>query len=320
MNYGNEIRQHYYLPKTVIIAPKRSARPTSFKECIETNAGRCVFCNNHEEPVYSIESSDSWLIKVAHNPYGALSPYQKDSYGYQEVVIESPHHIINFSEHEPLHIKTLLDVYAIRSDALKKKPHIRYVTIFKNSGPHAGATLQHMHSQIFALPFVPEKVQEEVAVLAAYHSKHKRCAICDVVRSEITDTVRLVYESDTIMALCPFASEYPYELLIIPKKHTVSLSKTNQDTRYDIAQVLKASADFLDNQQLDFNYYINDMHHAGTHTYIRITPRIGAPKVYGGLETATGLTVNAVSPERAAEEYRQHVHSLLPVRHYATAK
>ncbi|HPR10663.1 MAG TPA: DUF4931 domain-containing protein [Candidatus Saccharibacteria bacterium] len=321
MLYGNEIRRHYYLPKTVIVAPRRSARPTSFTESITVaNQAACVLCNSHEECMYSVQSSDGWVIKSVRNPYGALTEHQKHAYGYQEVIIESPAHITNFSDHSVYTIKMLLDTYAHRSDALKKRPHIRYVSVFKNNGPHAGATLQHSHSQVFGFPFVPEKVLTEVEALAHYKQKHGNCAICDVIRTELTDNVRVAYELDHAIALCPFASEYPYELLIIPKKHSSSLSKLHDDTKYDMATLLKMSIHMLDMQKLDYNYYINDMHHAGTHTYIRITPRIGAPKVFGGLEMATDITVNSVPPERAAKEYRQHVGSLLPAQHYAIAK
>lgn len=321
MNYGNEIRQHYYLPKTVIIAPKRSARPTSYKECMEVaSPAKCVLCHNHEKAVFSIQDDDSWLIKSVCNPYGVISEFQADAFGFQEVVIESPKHITRFSDHSAGTIKTLLDVYANRSLALKAKPHIRYVSIFKNSGPHAGATLQHSHSQIYAFPFMPEKIYREITALEDYKKRYGRCAVCDIINSEVSDNIRVFYETSDVIAVCPFASEFPYEVLIIPKKHTTLFARTNDTTRFDIATILKAVANFLESASLDFNYYVNDMHHAGTHTYLRITPRVGAPKVLGGLELATDIIVNPISPERAAEEYRQHVRSLLPAQHYATAK
>lgn len=321
MFYKNEIRRHYYLPKTVIIAPKRSARPTSFTENIQTSSSAgCVLCHNTEEPTYSIESSEEWLIKVVRNPFGALSEHAPHSYGYQEVIIESPNHITAFSKHDTSTIKALIDTYALRTKALKNKPHIRYVTVFKNCGPHAGATLAHSHSQIYAFPFVPDKVAREIDALVRYKKHHNRCAICDIVQSETIDASRIVYDSSHISVICPFASEFPYELMIVPKKHLTSIVTTSPAERYDIAQALKTAARFLEQQSLDYNYYINDMHHAGTHTYIRITPRVGAPKIFGGLEVSTDITVNSVSPEQVAAEYRTMFAAHLPVRHYATVK
>lgn len=271
-------------------------------------------------PTYSIESSDGWRIKAVKNPFGALSEHSPDSYGYQEVIIESPDHITAFSNHEPSTIKALLDTYAQRTEELKKKPHIRYITIFKNSGPHAGATLAHAHSQIYAFPFVPDKVAREIDALVRYKKHHNRCAVCDIVQSETIDTSRIVYDSASVSVLCPFASEYPYELMIVPKRHLTSIVKTSVAERYEIAKALKSATRFLEQHSLDYNYYVNDLHHAGTHTYIRITPRVGAPKIFGGLEVSTDITVNSVSPERAAAEYRALFVARLPARHYATVK
>ncbi len=321
MLYKNEIRRHYYLPKTVIIAPKRLARPTSFKENIETSsAASCVLCHNKEKPVYSIESSDEWVIKSVCNPFGVLSEHSPHSYGYQEVIIESPEHVTSFSNHDVRTIQMLIDTYAQRTISLKKKPHIRYVAIFKNSGPHAGATLAHSHSQIYAFPFVPDKAAREIDALVRYKKHHNRCAICDIVLSEANDASRLVYESEHISVICPFASEYPYELMIVPKKHITSIAKTTPGERYDIAQALQIATKFLEQHSLDYNYYINDLHHAGTHSYLRITPRLGAPKIFGGLEISTDMTVNSVFPEQAATEYRALFAELLPAQRYAIAK
>lgn len=321
MGNKNEIRRHYYLPKTVIIAPRRSKRPTSFTENIQTIAAdSCVLCHNKEEPTYSVESSEEWLIKSVRNPFGVVSEHSPNAYGYQEVIIESPEHITSFSQHELSTIQNLIDTYAHRSEALKKKPHIRFVTIFKNSGPHAGATLAHAHSQIYAFPFVPDKIAREIDALVRYKKLNNRCAVCDIMQSESHDAHRMVYESDTVSVLCPFASEYPYELMIIPKRHLASIAKTRPTERYGIAQALKAATKFLEQQGLDYNFFVNDLHHAGTHTYIRITPRVGAPKINGGLELSTDITVNSVSPEQAAEQYRELFAMLLPAQQYATAK
>lgn len=321
MIHKNEIRRHYYLPKAVIIAPKRSARPSSFAETIQVaDAGTCVLCNNREEPTYSIESDSGWQIKSVRNPFGALSEHALHAYGYQEVIIESSNHVTAFSTHDIDTIQRLLEVYIHRSDALKKKQHIRYVSIFKNAGPHAGATLVHSHSQIYAFPFVPDKVAREIDALVRYKKHHNRCALCDIMQTESSDAVRMVYETPHIAVLCPFASEYPYELMIMPKRHITGLAKTSSPERYDIARSLKVATRFLEQHSLDYNYYVNDLHHAGTHTYVRITPRIGAPKIFGGLEVATDITVNSVSPEVAAAEYRAHFAELAAVQQYATVK
>lgn len=321
MLYKNEIRRHYYLPKTVIIAPRRSARPTSFTENMQTSAAQsCVLCHSQEKSTYSVESSDGWLMKAVSNPFSILSEHSPHSYGYQEVIIESPDHVTSFSSHDVNTIKTLLDTYAHRAQSLKKKPHIRYVAIFKNSGPHAGATLAHTHSQVYAFPFVPDKIALEIDALLRYKKHNGRCAICDILRSESDDESRMVYESEHISVICPFASEYQYELMIIPKRHLTGIAKTTSFERFNLAQALKAATKFLEQQALDYNFYVNDLHHAGTHTYIRITPRVGAPKIHGGLELSTDITVNSVSPEQAAEHYRDLFEMHLPARRYATVE
>jgi UDPglucose--hexose-1-phosphate uridylyltransferase len=308
MSNKNEIRKHYYLDNVVIIAPGRNSRPSSFVENIKTeNSKSCVLCDNKEHELYSISDENGWKIKSVNNPYGVLSPHQSDAYGYQEVVIESNEHTTKFSDLGSAHIAKILDVYIERIQSLKKHRSIKYVNVFRNSGAHAGATQQHCHSQIYAFPFHPPSVANEILALQNYKKVHRRCAVCDIINTEIFDKDRIVYETPNIIVLCPFASEFPYETLIIPKNHNSSFTHISAVTKNDYANAMMYISSFLESEGYDYNYYINDLHNIVGHTYLRFTPRVGAPKVIGGLELATSIRVNSVPPELAALKIKKYI-------------
>ena len=321
MSNKNEIRKHYYLDDVTIIAPKRGTRPSSFTETITANSTTtCVLCLNDEHPLFSINSDDTWQVKAVSNPFGTLSPHQKSAFGYQEVIIESPSHITKFSELGVSAIANVLSVYINRIQANKKHSAIKYVSVFKNSGAHAGATQPHSHSQLYALPFKPPYIDTEIQTLQKYKKLHHRCALCDVIATEIADKERVILQLPNAIAIAPYASAHPYEVWILPTEHISSFARISKSTKHDFAQLLWGVASFLDTRTLDFNYYIHDLHHVVGHSFIKITPRLGAPKIEGGLELATGLNVNSVAPEDAANEMQHFMKALFPAYRYTTAK
>jgi UDPglucose--hexose-1-phosphate uridylyltransferase len=314
-----EFRKHYFLQNTVLMAPARTKRQV---ETVPNKPAttKCPFCNNTETAIASIEDESGWIIKSAENKNPLLSRNSVSAHGDHELIIDSQQHVSKFSDLSEHHIRLLLEFYANRISVLRQKKDTKCIVVYKNSGPCAGATIKHVHSQIATLPFVPSPVLDVSAAMAVYNRIHSKCQMCDIWVSETIEQNRLVYESHNVVAFTPFASEYPYELWIMPKEHIKSFSHLQGSVIKDFAEALKAATSYLDNNDFDFNYTIIDTHASHNHTYLRITPRNKLPHVSGGLEIATGLSVNVITPEHAAEAYREHVHSLLPAQRYAIVK
>ena len=102
---------------------------------------------------------------------------------------------------------------------LKQDKRFRYILIFKNHGEAAGASLDHSHSQLIALPVIPRNVRDEISG-ARRHFEHKeRCVYCDIVRQELDSRVRVISENSDFVALSPYAPRFPFETWLLPKRH-----------------------------------------------------------------------------------------------------
>ena len=116
--------------------------------------------------------------------------------GAHEVVIESPEHALSMTELPERSIEQVLWAFRDRVNDLKNDRRLRYVLLFKNHGEAAGATLEHTHSQLIALPVVPKRVQEELEVAKRYYDFKERCLFCDLIRQETKAGTRVVTETD----------------------------------------------------------------------------------------------------------------------------
>jgi UDPglucose--hexose-1-phosphate uridylyltransferase len=105
---------------------------------------------------------------------------------------------------------------------LKRDNRLRYVLLFKNHGEAAGASLEHTHSQIIALPVVPIQVQEELDSARRYYSFKERCVFCDIVRQESADGERMILESDQLLVISPYAPRFPFETWVVPRARTLT--------------------------------------------------------------------------------------------------
>ncbi|MEM3088887.1 MAG: galactose-1-phosphate uridylyltransferase, partial [Candidatus Bathyarchaeia archaeon] len=252
----NEIRRDYLLNRWVIIAAERSRRPSDFAiervEKADTKA--CPFCPGNENmtppavllylpsdgEIQKTKDSDGhrpkgWLVRCVPNLYPALHPLGKaqtsikaDYYkmmvgtGYHEVIIESPIH----DEHPHIariqQIRLTLDLCIDRLKEISSHDYIQYISIFRNHGREAGASLSHAHSQLIATPIVPAQISEEVEASKNYYEQQSGCIYCKLLREEMLGP-RKIYEEDAFAVFAPWASVYPFEFWIIPKRHQVSL-------------------------------------------------------------------------------------------------
>ncbi len=303
----SELRKDYIQDKYVIIAPRRGKRPHDIErpERLKPPAPEsCVFCppNIDRSPAtLTIGSGRRWSIKVVPNKFPAVSLDNPRAYGYQEVVIETPNHLPELEELSDSHVAKLLWAYAQRTKEIQKIKNIQYLLIFKNNGGTAGASLQHAHSQIFATSFIPPQILDKSEKVFEYRLRQGSCVYCDVIKKEGRGP-RLIYQDKNVIAFAPYASMYNYEAWILPQRHLDNVTDLNDTERKSWARILKKILTKIDRLQLPYNYYFHQVvNDTDQHLYMKITPR---GSVWAGVEIGSGLIINPIAPEEAAEFYR----------------
>src|SRR5262249_11626655 len=146
--------------------------------------------------------------------------------GAHEVIVESPDHDATLATLSPARVADVFRAYRDRMRDLRKDPRFEYVTIFKNHGAAAGASLAHPHSQLIATPIVPIMVEEELEGALRYFRLKKRCIWCDIVHQERRGGGRVVLDEQGILVLSPFAPRFPFEVWILPAEHRASYEET----------------------------------------------------------------------------------------------
>ncbi len=308
-----EIRKDYILDKWAVYSVGRGARPKEFKHETTTKPeGVCYFCPGNENltppEIGRTGTKNKWLIRWFANKFPAFVPEMPaeprtdnrfytfaSNYGYHEIIVETPDHDRQLSDLSVDEISELLKVYRDRLEDLLKKPEIKYVSIIKNHGYHAGTSLIHTHTQIFATAIVPSIIREKVSAVR----KFVKCPYCDIVDNE-KNSERRCFENNDWVAFCPYASFYNYEIWIFPKKHICRLSDI--DDFKGLADMMKKVLSRLATLGVDYNFYVTDAPNGeDLHFHIAIMPQIA---IYGGFERGSGAVINSVLPEHAAEFYR----------------
>jgi len=341
-----ELRKDPVVGRWVIMATERAKRPSDFANEREPHkGGPCVFCAGHEADTPpevlayrqhgSLPNQPGWRVRAVPNKFPALRIEGQlgkrgaglydlmNGIGAHEVVIETPEHDRWMADMEPAEIEEVLWAYRDRVLDLARDDRFRYVIIFKNHGAEAGASLEHPHSQLIALPILPLNVQQELRGTSGYFTLKERCIFCDIVVQESEDRRRVVYENERYIAVCPFAARFPYEIVIIPKGHGSHFEYSEAADYHELAHALKATLGALRNALNDppFNYIIHSAplreppskHY---HWHLEITPAL--TKV-AGFEVGTGFYINPVPPENAAEQLRAAVGAAQAVAEMAQA-
>ncbi|MBU0648822.1 galactose-1-phosphate uridylyltransferase [Patescibacteria group bacterium] len=303
-----EIRKDYIQEKYVIIAPKRDKRPHDVERPERARSAKeksCVFCpkNINKEPaLFNLGTAKNWRIKVILNKFPAVSLDNPKAYGWQEVVIEAPEHKPEIENLSDGRVAEILEVYAKRTEAISKNKNIEYILIFKNNGGRAGASLQHSHSQIFATKFLPPHLFDKSQKVQQYKLKHGTCVYCDVIKKESRGP-RLIFRGKKIIAFAPYASMHNYEVWILPRRHVDNITLLTDEERKEWAQVLKKLLKQITRLGLPYNYYFHQVvFDEDQHLYMKIVPR---GSVWAGVEIGSGLIINPVAPEDAAQYYRR---------------
>jgi UDPglucose--hexose-1-phosphate uridylyltransferase len=237
-------------------------------------------------------------------------------HGAHEVIIESPEHVPSIT-HLPLeHAEWVFEAYRRRMMHWRARADMKYAVIFKNFGADAGATLFHSHSQLICTDFVPSDIVRVQKRLNAYLRLHQRCYWCDVLRQELTCGDRIVALSEHFVALCPFASRFPYGITILPRTHRTCFENTPREEIRDLAQLMMQVLQAFEREhpQSAYNYLIQTApfdvgHNAAFHWRIKILPRMS--KV-AGFEWSSDCFINTVLPEDSAAALRARIGRPIP--------
>lgn len=359
-----EIRLNRIVPtESVLVATARSMRPKKAEDLAPRDTRKhvetCPFCRGNEAKtppeLFRMDADDgNWAVRLVPNLYPVLGDDREntnftfglqqtiDGYGRHEVFVDHPDHGAAIHEMSASHLEKVFRAYRMRMAQLyESDPRLKYVLVFKNFGPAAGASIPHTHSQIIAMPVVPENVQAEVINSAEYFRKHHRCIFCALVDEALTfeatiydrasgeirrkiDVGQYVIErSQHFIAIKPFASRFEWEVHILPLVHQADFLQTPDDWLPDLARIMKRTMARLDSVigGAQYNFFLHSVPHGGTasntgvphggpaeshaasyHWHLEVCPRTSIPT---GFELGSGLFVNTISPEAAAKKLRE---------------
>ncbi len=323
-----ELRKDPVLGRWIIIAEQRGKRPTDFivEETLSTG-GFCPLCPGNERTtppevlVYGRTGDQGanmpgWQVRVVPNKYPALviegeldkqadGLYDKmNGIGAHEVVIENPDHEVVFSALPPRDMLFVFRAFRDRINDLERDSRFRYVLVFKNFGRAAGASLEHSHSQLVALPILPRKIDSELQGAISYYRYKERCIYCDIVRQEIQQGVRVVCQNDDFLVITPFAPRMPFEMWILPKRHSSAYHKQNDQQLAQLTEVFSECLRRLNAciPGVPYNFVLHTQPLrteplAHYHWHFEIVPKLTS---IAGFEWGSGFYINPMSPEEAA--------------------
>jgi UDPglucose--hexose-1-phosphate uridylyltransferase len=329
-----ELRQDPIGGRWVIFSPARSARPHDLEPALPRHTGTvCPFCEGHEKlssaEVYALRPGGSqanqpgWQVRVVPNRYPALEVDSGEidssvgepgyaiqpGWGIHEVIVESPRHLTTTTELSAAELTGVLAVYRQRLASLAAIERVRYGLVFKNVGLAAGASLEHLHSQLLGTPIVPSTVVEELTGAEQYFERHGECVWCRMVDDALTGGRRVVAEEGPFVALCPFAARFSWETWILPRQHASHFHGIEESSLAQLAQITRRVLRAMERviPRLAYNYIIHsapfDTHSLDHyHWHMEIIPRVAS---IAGFEWGTGYFINPVLPEEAAESLRR---------------
>jgi len=338
---ANEMRKDYLIDRWTVIATQRKKRPIDFQRTPEERkqAGVCALepGNEHMTPpavlVYLPTNGGirkdrdqdglrhkNWLVRCVPNLYPAFTPptggerigalegsfVEERATGHHEVLVESPNH----DEHPgTARISQLIHVVNASIDRLQElssRQYVKYVSVFRNHGLEAGASLAHAHTQIIATPFIPKTVEEELKASEEIFKKEKHCALCSIIEKEERSS-RFVWKNRDFVVFAPWASVHPFEFWVFPKRHQCCLLDLSQLEVESLARTLRVCFGGLKTLLNDppYNYGFHQITRGACehfHWHLEVYPRLS---IWAGFEKSTGMFINVVSPEDAAASLRE---------------
>ncbi len=322
-----ELRKDPILGRWIIIAQERGKRPTDFyvDASAKSKGGFCPLCPGNEKTTPpevlaygrydGSANTPGWTLRVVPNKFPALviegdldkegeGLYDRmNGIGAHEVIIDTPHHDARFSHLPPEELQLAFMAFRDRIRDLSKDPRFNYVVVFKNYGSAAGASLEHSHSQLIALPVLPRMINSELEGCLSYFRYKDRCIYCDIIRQELQQDIRLVCQNEHFVTLTPFAPRSPFELWILPRQHSSSYIDMPESWLPSLARIFSETLRRLDGciKDIPYNFLLHTqplrtgpLEHY--HWHFEIVPKLTS---IAGFEWGTGFYINPMPPEQS---------------------
>lgn len=324
----SELRRDLVSGSWVAYAAGRKYRPNADKERphVSDNSddpADCPFCKENfgkqkqeKDLLVHLDAKGEWNLRVFPNKFPIFSPgtTQLDKrdvgpfevmngVGHHEVLVAADHRK-NFPDLPLDKVREVIDAYQERYVALMHKRNVKYISIFKNYGKSAGASLVHPHSQIVAMPIIDPDVARSLNGSAKFFQAHKQCVHCVMLEWEKESGERIIFENEDFVALCPFVSRVSFEIRIYPKRHLSYFERITAEQKTQLAETLKTTLRKLKANlgDPDYNMFLHTAPCDGQsydhyHWHLEIFPKTN---IWAGLELSTGIEVCSVLPEEAA--------------------
>lgn len=327
-----QLRKDPILGRWIIIAQERGKRPTDFLvEEYTVKGGFCPLCPGHEKTTpdevlaYGREggaaNTPGWMTRVVPNKYPALviegeldkqgeGLYDRmNGIGAHEVIVENPNHDIPFAQLSPEEMILTFRAFRDRIRDLAKDDRFRYVMVFKNFGKAAGASLEHSHSQLVALPVLPRMVSSELEGSLSYYNYRDRCIFCDIIRQEMQQDIRLVCQNDQFVTITPYAPRSPFEMWIMPRYHHSNYAAQDETSLQALTDIFSQSLRRLDacipNAPYNFVLHTQPLRSPlldHYHWHFEIVPKLTS---IAGFEWGTGFYINPMPPEETCKYLKE---------------
>lgn len=220
--------------------------------------------------------------------------------GAHEVLINAPEHVTAMAE---LGAEQFAAAIATWRERIRAHSEASYVQVIVNEGGGAGASLEHSHAQLYALPFVPAAVARERERAGAYAERGAGAGLLsDVLVEEVRRQERLVAIDEEAALICPWASRSPFELRVVPRRETARFEQDEGGAEMIRTALRVLAARFDGSPQL--NLWVRTAPRGADqfHWHVDIAPRL---TIKAGFELGTGVDINIYPPERAASDLRE---------------
>ena len=308
----SELRWNSMLGEWVIVTPKRAGRPFQEKD------RECPFCPGKRE------TTGQWDVLTLDNKFSALSlesgPVSLQqgvvigapAYGICKIIVLSRDHDKQTEKMDDKQIGTVFREYLRVFNELDRQKGIEYVMEFENRGKAIGVSLDHPHAQVYALPFVPPRIEREIEQSRKMWENDDSCVVCETLHGEIKYGKRILNETRSFVAFVPYAARVPYEVHIYPRAHVASLSELEPD----LDELGVVARDVVKRYSAVFDEvaYVMAFHtrpSRGEHPYWHFHIELYPPwrsrsqiKYLAGIETGSWTYTNDSLPEEKASELR----------------
>jgi len=326
----------------ILVSPNRTERPWQGQTEKRADASspaydpNCYLCPGNpraggvRNPAYS-------TTFVFDNDFAALQPdlpnltvddgsknllIARAESGVCRVVCFSPRHDLTLAQMASGEIGGVIDVWAEQYRSLGDLPYINHVQIFENRGAMMGCSNPHPHGQIWATQTIPNEPRREQESFEDYQREHRSCLLCDYFRLELASRERIVCQNELFLAVVPFWATWPFETLLLSKRHVADIEALDAGERAGLADMLKRLTTRYDNLfRTSFPYSMgfhqrptDGKEHAEWHFHAHFFPPLlrsaTIKKFMVGFEQLASPQRD-LTPELAAERLRE-----MPEQHY----